>query len=428
MLKKYERIDLGNGININLYNTDKFKSNFLSFYFKRPLARKEITKNALLPLVIKRGTNKFKTNKELDRKLESLYGANLSIGINKKGEKQVLRYSLEWAAESYTSEVGLDIKAIDMLEEIIFNPLINDESFNEEYVNQEKKNLKNLINGRVNNKRSYTINKCIETMCKNERFGHYPLGYLEDIDEIDGKNLYTQYKEIISNSPVEIVYVGNNIENIKEYLIKNYSFKREDQVYIREDVILDQVQTKNMVKEKMDVSQGKLAIGYRSGIKHSDELFHALVIGNLIFGGDATSRLFKNVREKENLAYSIGSNLYKYKSIIIADAGINVKDLNKTIDIITKELDDIKNGNILDEEIIDAKENIKSSIESIDDSQFGISEVIFGKTLTNDFSDMNVLLEKYMSVTKKEIIEAMNTLSMDTIYCLVDNDKEIEVE
>ena len=155
MLKKYERIDLGNGININLYNTDKFKSNFLSFYFKRPLARKEITKNALLPLVIKRGTNNFKTNKELDRKLESLYGANLSIGINKKGEKQVLRYSLEWAAESYTSEVGLDIKAIDMLEEIIFNPLINDESFNEEYVNQEKKNLKNLINGRVNNKRSY---------------------------------------------------------------------------------------------------------------------------------------------------------------------------------------------------------------------------------------------------------------------------------
>lgn len=418
MLKDYRRIELENGININLYEIEKFKSNLLSFYFKRPLARKEITMNALIPLVLKRGTKDYDSSKLIDRRLEELYGSSLSIGINKKGEKQVLRFSIEWASELYTDEKGLDYSCIDMLDEIIFNPYLEDNVFSEKYVTQEKINLEKMITGKINNKRNYVVNKCIETMCKNERFGHYSLGYVEDISDITSEDLYEQYVNIINESPLEIIYVGNNIKDIEKYLLDKFSHDRGEMVYIREDFILEDIQNKKLVKEEMDITQGKLAIGYRSNIKYKDPLYKGLVLGNLIFGGDPTSKLFKNVREKENLAYSIGSSIYKYKSILMVDAGVDFENIDKTIDIINLELDEIKKGNFTEEDITNAKQNLLSAYESIDDSQFGISETVFAKSISEDYTNLIEVLDSYMTTSKEEIIEAMNTLSIDTIYCL----------
>ncbi len=222
MSLKSERVKLGNGIYLNIIKTDKFKSNLLSYYFIRPLKRIEVTKNALLPLVLKRGTEKYPNNLEIEKKLEELYGSNLSIAVNKRGgEKQVIRYTMEWASGGeYLGEKGVDHDVMEILKDIIYNPILEDGVFTSKYVAQEKENLKKIIESKINDKRSYAIDRCIEEMCKNERFSLNQLGYIEDLEDIDEENLYLHYKSFLETSPIEILYVGHFDEEIINYLKK----------------------------------------------------------------------------------------------------------------------------------------------------------------------------------------------------------------
>ena len=57
----YNKIKLKEGINIHAIKTNKYKTDLLSIFLSFPLKRETVTKAALLPLVLKRGTNNLKT-------------------------------------------------------------------------------------------------------------------------------------------------------------------------------------------------------------------------------------------------------------------------------------------------------------------------------------------------------------------------------
>lgn len=416
MSLKSERVKLGNGIYLNIIKTDKFKSNLLSYYFIRPLKRIEVTKNALLPLVLKRGTEKYPNNLEIEKKLEELYGSNLSIAVNKRGEKQVIRYTMEWASGEYLGEKGVDHDVMEILKDIIYNPILEDGVFTSKYVAQEKENLKKIIESKINDKRSYAIDRCIEEMCKNERFSLNQLGYIEDLEDIDEENLYLHYKSFLETSPIEILYVGHYDEEIINYLKKSNSINRENVITIPEDIITCSGQTKNMIKEELDINQAKFVIGHRACIHYKDRLYNGLLVANDILGGGPNSKLFKNVREKESLAYYINSSVFKYKSLLLVDGGIEFENLDRTIDIVRDELDAIKNGDFSKNDIDISVKSLKSSTESIKDSIFLISEFFFSQSISQDFRTLEEIMLDFEEVTKEEIVEAANKITIDTIY------------
>ncbi|MEW8973292.1 MAG: pitrilysin family protein [Tissierellaceae bacterium] len=420
MALKSERIELGNGIYLNLIKTDKFKSNLLSYYFIRPLKRREVTKNALLPLVLKRGTKKYPNNLEIEKKLEEMYGANLSAAVNKRGERQVIRYTMEWASGEYLGEKGADYEVMDILRSIIYDPYLEDGAFDSNYVEQEKENLRKIIEGKINNKRAYAIDRCIEEMCKNERFSIEQLGYVEDLEDIDEANLYSHYRTLLDTSPIEIFYVGYYDEEILRYLKENNIIDREKIVSIPEDTIIASSQTKNMIKEELDISQSKFVIGHRAGIHYKDRLYNALLVANDILGGGPNSKLFKNVREKESLAYYVSSSVYKYKSLLLVDGGIESDKFDKTIDIVRQELEKVKSGDFTDEDIRISIKSLQSSTESIRDSIFLISEFFFSQLISQDFRTLEEILDDLEKVTREEIVEAANKIAIDTIYFMRD--------
>lgn len=415
MTLKSERIQLSKGVYLNFINEDKFKSNLLSYYFIRPLSKEEVTKNTLLSLVLKRGTKNYPNSIDIEKKLEELYGSNLSLGINKRGEKQVIRFTMEWAKSNYVDE-DYDNEIIQILKEIIFNPALEDNRFLKKYVDQEKENLRRKIENKINDKGAYAAERCIESMCKNERYGVYPLGYVDDLDEIDETNLYEHYQYITKTSPIEIFYVGKIDEKIIEYLKKSQEIPRDEIIPIPEDVLVDSVQTKNIVIDELDVNQGKLVIGYRAGIHHNDRLYNPLILASDILGGGPNSKLFKNVREKESLAYYIGSSIYKYKSLMLINSGIEFADFDKTVDIINDQLNELKEGKFTEEDISKSVMSIKTNTESIRDSLFLISEFFFSQLISGDNRNLEQVLEDFQNVKKDEIIEAANKINIDTIY------------
>ncbi len=413
---KSERINIGNGIGLNLIKADKFKSSLLSYYFIRPLSKDEVTKNALLPLVLKRGTKEYDTNLKIQRELEENYGAKLSIGVNKRGERHVLRFSVETVNREYVQDKDYIYNVLRLLKSIIFSPLVEDDYFKENYVNQEKENLKTKIEGRINNKRSYAIDRCIEEMCKNEKFSIYSLGNIDDLENIDGNVLYRHYKEIISTSPIEVFYTGQYDEKLIENLKESIDLDRDKIVDVPLEKIITGVQTKNMVKENLDVVQGKLVLGYRTGIPYQDKLYNGLLLASDILGGGPNSKLFRNVREKESLAYYINSTIFKYKSIMLIDGGIEFDNFEKTVEIVKKQVEDLQNGDFTDKDIEISKKSIKSGIESIKDSIFLISEFFFSQKLSGDNRSLEMILSDIEDVTKDDIIEASSKIVLDTIY------------
>lgn len=416
MTLKSERIDIGNGIGLNLIKADKFKSSLLSYYFMRPLSKSEVTKNALLPLVLKRGTKEYDTNLKIQRELEENYGAKFSIGINKRGEKHVLRFTVETVNRKYVEDKDYIYNVLKLLKSIIFNPLVEEGYFKQNYVEQEKENLKTRIQGRINNKRSYALDRCIEEMCKNEKFSIYPLGNIEDLDDIDGNVLYKHYQDIINTSPIEVFYTGEYDDKLVENLKDSINIKRQEIIDIPKEKIITGVQTKNMVQEDLDVVQGKLVLGFRTGIPYQDKLYNGLLLASDILGGGPNSKLFRNVRERESLAYYITSTIYKYKSIMLIDGGIEFDNFEKTVEIVKSEIEDVKSGKFSDKDIDISKKSIKSSMESIKDSLFLISEFFFSQRLSGDSRSLDEILKDIENVTKEEIVEASSEIILDTIY------------
>ncbi|SHH12560.1 EF-P 5-aminopentanol modification-associated protein YfmF [Tepidibacter thalassicus] len=417
-MDKVERINLGNGLNLTLINTDKFKTNLVSVYIQRVLDRKEVTKNALIPNVLKNGSRNYKTQREISTKLDDLYGASVFVDIIKKGEKQILSFKLSITNDLYLDEDIFE-EGLNFLNDIVNNPLVEGDSFKTEYVEIEKNNLKDKIKSKINDKSRYSLHRCIEEMCKNEKFSIYEYGYEEDLKSIDGKNLYEHYKRIIKTSPIDIVVAGNfDKEAVIKHIKNIFKFERENIINIpREDIYINPNGVKNIV-DKMDVTQGKIALGFRTNIDFKDEKYYPLMVYSSVLGGGPHSKLFINVREKESLCYYVYSMIEKYKSIMLISSGIEIENYDKALELIEQELEKMKKGEISQEEIENSKNSIINSIRSVSDSLNGLSDFYYSQGMSESSETLDSIMEKIKKVTKDEIVGVSNNIKLDTVYFL----------
>ena len=167
----------------------------------------------------------------------------------------------------------------------------------------------------------------------------------------------------------------------------------------------------------MDVTQGKITIGLDLHLDKEEQKYHTLVY-NAILGGTATSKMFQEVREKASLAYTAGSSYVRYKSNIFIKCGIEIKNYEKAMEIIRKQLEDMKNGIFTDEDIENAKKGIISTIKSIDDEQDTEITYFFGQELTNNKVSLDDYISKIEKVTKEDIMQIAKSVTVNTIYFL----------
>ena len=364
------------------------------------------------------------TSLDISKTLEEMYGATFDNGIDKTGDNQILKFYIETINDKYIPQNGENMlkTSIEKLLEIVFNPLIKDEKFNEEYVKQEKENIKRIIEGKTDNKAMYATERCIEEMYKNEPFGLYKYGYIEDLEKINAKNLYEYYQKMISTCKIDIFVSGNVDEQIAQILEENENIK---QLKERENKTIFEIPKKEKkekkeekeIIEQMDVTQGKIVIGMDLTLENANQKYNAIVY-NAILGGTANSKMFQEVREKASLAYSAGSTYLRYKGNIFIKCGIEIKNYEKTLEIIRKQLEDMKNGIFTDEDIENAKKSIISGIRSINDEQDTEITYLFGQELTNEKISTEEYIKNIEQVSKENIIKIANSLQINTIYFL----------
>lgn len=419
---EYIEKEIKKGIKLHLIKTEKFKTNLVAVFLTTPITRENVTKNALISAVLRRGSKNMPTSLQISQELEEMYGASFDNGIDKTGDNHVLKFYLESVNDNFLPNEQENIlkSSIDKLLEIILNPVTENGVFKEEYVKQEKENIKRIIEGKIDNKARYAIDRCIEEMYKDEPYGLYKFGYIEDLKDITPQNLYEQYMQLIQNCKIDIFVSGNIENNVEEIINNNENITklgdREPKYLINELEKKEKVEEKEIIEEQ-DVVQGKIVIGLDLTLENDDQKYYALVY-NSILGGTANSKMFQEVREKASLAYTAGSSYVRYKSNIFIKCGIEIKNYEKTMEIIRKQVEDMKNGKFTDEEIENAKKSIISTIKSIDDEQDTQITYYFGQEITGNRITEDEYIEKIKNVNKENIVKIANSLTVNTIYFL----------
>ena len=197
----YSTEEIKKGIKLHCIETKKFKTNLMAIFITVPLNRETVTFNSILPAILKRGTQNLKTQEDISKKLENMYGASFDCGIEKIGDNHVIKFYLESLNDNFIPQGNIENVAkesLDLLLDIILNPLIENDQFKEEYVEAEKNNIKLLIESKIDNKDQYALNRCIEEIYENKPYGLYKYGYVEDLNKINNNNLYEYYKKIIN--------------------------------------------------------------------------------------------------------------------------------------------------------------------------------------------------------------------------------------
>ncbi|MDP4179789.1 MAG: pitrilysin family protein [Bacillota bacterium] len=418
--EKVAIIDSFNGIEVYRVYADKFKTNSINIFFQDELSKENAAKNALVPAVLRRGTSRRKSSREIAFYLEELYGSAFDCAVSKKGEYQIIQFYADYVSDKYTgNNTNLFKDCLELLFEIITEPLLENGAFKKDYLEQEKDNLKKIIEGRMNDKVQYAVERCFEEMCKGEPFEIYEYGSIEDLNKIDAGSLYDHYKYILESLPMK-VFISGDMEDAKiEYAIKMLkTLKRGNIKDLASPQIIKNVADTRTVTEKLDVSQGKLSIGFRTNTTPSEKDYYSLVVCNSILGGGIHSKLFQNVREKESLAYYAFSRLEKFKGLMLISCGIETANKDKAFDVIMKQIEEIRQGNISDYEYDSSFKSIKTGLESLKDSQLSIVDFYLSQKISNTTDTLKTLYEKFEAVTRDDIVAAAKKVKLDTVYFL----------
>ena len=420
----YKEKQIKEGIKLHLIKNERFKTNLIAIFLTMPLERENITKNAMIPMVLRRGSKNMPTQEDISKNLEEMYGAIFDCGIEKKGENHILKFYLESINDEFLPESQGKIlkESIDKLLEIVFNPLVENEEFNKQYIEQEKINLKQIIEGRADNKSRYALDRCVEEMYKDTNYSLYKYGYVEDLENINASNLYISYKKIIEQCNIDIYVSGIVDEEIIKYIENNNNLKN---INNRKSIIKKyEIEKEKPIKEKtifenLDVNQGKLIMGLKVPMQTEDKQYDTIIY-NSILGGSANSKLFQNVREKASLAYTANSSYIRMKNTICINCGIEFANYEKAVEIIKTQLEEMKNGNFSEEDVENAKRGYISAIKSIEDEQDTEIMYYFGQEFTNIKLDIKGYEDRISKVKKEDIIEIAKIVKIDTIYFLQD--------
>lgn len=416
-----KKIHIKQGVSLYLEPNNKFKTYFAGLFLHTPLEEDTATENALLPLVLKRGCERYPTLRAMTEALDMLMGASFESYAQKQGDEQLLAFAVSGVGDAASPYPGVTAGAVGLLFDMVTSPLL---PFRSDYLEGEKKHLAELIETQKNDKRAYAASRCIEELCRGEAYAVPEYGFAENLPAITPDTLEARYRALIHSSPIDIVLVGAFDEESLTALVRekaeklpprNAEYPPSSPVprAVREDVI-----------EPADVSQGKLCLAFSLPVYDpSGEDYPAMLLYNSIFGGGAHSKLFLNVREKLSLAYYAGSSYRRGKGLILVSSGIESTKFDAARSEIFAQHRLMTEGDITDAELTAAKESIAGSMRSSADAIASLAAFYLNQLLSGSFFSPEEMARCIENVKKEDICRVAKDVTFALCYFLKGADR-----
>lgn len=411
------------GVWLTALRTDKFKTDMFSITLLSQLQRETAAMNAAIPSVLRRGTSRCPDMDSIAAALDELYGAAVTPVVRRLGEIQAAGFAASFAGGDYLPErEALLGKAVSLAGDMLLSPNTRGGLFLPQYVESEKQKLLEKIRAQVNDKNSYAVQRLIENMCACENFAVSRLGDEDTAGEINYQKLTRRYHELLASSPVEVFYCGGSDNyRVKSAVREALSILPRGTLdtEIGTDVRMNAVEPEpRYFTESLDVTQGKLSIGWRLGDSMADPDIAALRVFNAVFGGSVTSKLFMNVREKRSLCYYASSAVDVHKGLLLVTSGIAFDQYEPAKDEIFAQLEAIKRGEISDTELDAARRGVASDLRALTDSAAALESYWLSGNVDGFDCAPDELAALCESVTREEIVAIANGVECDAVYFL----------
>ena len=412
-----QRIQLLDNVFLTYVPADKFKTDFLSAQFITPLRAETAGLNALLPAVLQRGTAEYPDMQRLSAALDLLYGANVEHSVRKRGENQLWGFVATCVDDAFLPSGDQLLEPLtDILGQLICRPVLENGTLSPAYVASERTNLIDAIRSAINEKRTFASRRLLEEMCRGEAYGLSHIGDEASVAAITPEALTAHYHQAITQSRLELYYCGRaEMQRVEDAFRAAFrDLPRSGGVPLAAAQPHPVRETPQVIREQMDVTQGKLCVGY--SVDTDDK--EAVVVMNTMFGATSNSKLFLNVREKLSLCYYASSTYHRAKNMITVASGIEFQNYQKALDEITAQLTAMQSGSWEDWELTAARSSLSNGHRSIFDSASQLEDFYMGQIATGRDDDPEKLLEAALAVTPERIRAAANAVKLDTIYFL----------
>lgn len=411
---------LSGGVRLYVQPTKKFKTTTVYVYFHMPLEPVTVTYNALLPMVLARATADYPTTADLARRFDDLYGATFGVDVVRRGEVHSILFRLEVAHEQHIPGAeGLLREGLQTMASVITRPLVEGDGLKPDYVAQEKENLRQLIEGLINDKRRYAMVRCTAAMCEGEAYSLYRLGRVEDLDAVTPQSLLAHHARVLREAPVDIFVIGDvDPEETRTLVTECLRLPEGTRRFPDTQVKRAPGRPVKEVVDRLDVNQGVLVIGFRTGITLRDELYFPLLVANGVLGGFPHSKLFQEVREKNSLAYYAYSVAETVKGVGFMYAGVEFADMEKAKAIMLEQLKAVQEGRIGDDEFETTIETLVNDMLSAADNPGAMADLAVDQIFAGRYLSIDERVARFRQVRKEQVAKAARHFALDTIYYL----------
>ncbi|MCI8479176.1 MAG: insulinase family protein [Oscillospiraceae bacterium] len=417
------RMELFSGVHLTAVHTKKFKSSLIGVELLTPIRAETASANALVPMVLRRGTKRCPDMESLSTALDDLYGGWIEPAVRKKGETQCIGFTGSFLDDAYTMDGSQILEPAAMLfGELLLHPAQAGEGFVPAYVEGERGNLIDRIRAQINEKRQYALNRVTAEMCSGEPFGVDKLGSEAQAAALDGRALWDRYQALLSQAAIEIYFCGSAApERVKKAFLSALEGLPKTEARFQPSPCTQKAASvpPKLVEEALDVTQGKLTMGLRTdGITVQDPEYPALALCTAVFGGTTTSKLFLNVRERLSLCYYASAQLEKLKGVMLVSSGVEFDKVEEAKAEILAQLEHCKRGQIEDWELEGARRSLVSTLYTTLDSQSRLEDYWLAQIVAGLAETPEALAARIEGVTKEQVIAAAQRLSLDTVYFL----------
>ena len=416
------------GVSLTAVHTHKFKTSMMAITLLAPLEEETAAENALLPMVLRRGTQTYPDLEQMSAALDELYGGSITPMVRKKGEAQCVGFVGSFLDDAFLPD-GTSVlePAAQLMGELLLRPALEQGRFLTQYVEGERSNLVDQIRAQINEKRQYSILRLSQLMCQGEAYGVDKLGEETHALAATGEGLWKRYQELLHSAPVCLYYCGSApLERVEEAFRRALAGLPCGQDRRHPGCEIPSVPPQGaprVFEDRLDVTQGKLALGFRTGgISAASPQFPALLVFNAAYGGTTTSKLFMNVREKLSLCYFASSMLERNKGLMMVSSGIEFPQYEKAKEEILAQLEACRRGEIDAQELEGARSSVVSTLRTTLDVQGRLEDFWLGQAAAGLTEGPDQLAERVEGVTLEQVTEVAAGIQLDTVYFL--NGKE----
>lgn len=415
----YQTISVMPGVTLRCIEAKRFKQGCLSIHFARKMCREEVSLDTLVPSILLRGTMRRPDIRAIIQHLDDLYGASVGEVVRRIGDYLTVGLYFSFIEDRFTLDGDRILEPVlDFTKELLLDPLVEDGGFYKDYVAGEKRNLIANIESQLNDKRAYASAKLMEKMCSADSFGIPRFGTKEDVEAIDAVSAYQHYHRMLTESPIEVFYVGSaDPQIISNKLREIFGTVHRCPITLPEQTPFQDGGGGDYV-ETMEISQGKLCMGFVTPVTIQHEDYPTMQVFNSLFGGGMTSKLFQQVREQMSLCYAIGSGYMGAKGIVTVNAGIDSDKCDVVKQEVLHQLQLCREGEISEAELTAAKEAILSAIRGVYDSPSSIESYEFTMSMSKMFLSQDEYIRRIQSVSLEQVIEMARNLNLHTTYFL----------